>query len=223
MCFGLGSGLIALLLGVAFGNILHGVPIDARREFAGTFWTLLNPYSLLIGILTLLLFTLHGALWLSLKTEGDQQLKMIGNARRLWFVVTAIYVVASVITAVTARGLFSDTAGDVFWWLSLLATVCSMAFIPLLITSRRLLLSFLASSVMIAGMIGLAAASLFPIFVPSTIDPMHSLTAFAHSSSRYTLNVMFWIAVLGMPLAILWKVILYVSFRGKTVLTKESY
>ncbi|MBM4169639.1 MAG: cytochrome d ubiquinol oxidase subunit II [Ignavibacteria bacterium] len=222
-CFGAGSGLIALLLGVAFGNILHGIPIDARGEFAGTFWTLLNPYAVLIGILTVLLFTLHGALWLALKCEGDLQARMILTAHRMWIVVTAVYMIASVITVVTNRGLFTDVDGNMFWWISLLAVIFAMAFIPVLIVKRRLLLSFIASSIMIAGMIGVAAASLFPMLVPSTIDPAQSLTAFAHSSSRYTLMVIFWIALIGMPIAILWKVILYVSFRGKTVLTKDSY
>jgi len=222
-CFGLGSGLIALLLGVAFGNIMRGVPIDGRGEFVGTFWTLLNPYSVLVGILTVLLFALHGALWLSLKSEGEQQTRMMRSAQRLWLAVTVIYVVASVITVITIRSLFTDVGGNLIWWISLCATIFSMAFIPLLIVNRKPFAAFIISSVMIAGMISVAAASLFPALVPSTIDPAYSLMASRHSSSQYSLQVMFWIAVVGVPIALLWKVILYRSFRGKTVLTSDSY
>ena len=82
--FGLGSLLPAVLYGVAVGNILRGVPLDARGEYAGSFFTLLNPYALLIGILSLTLFVMHGAVYLTLKTDGELRARMARTAARSW-------------------------------------------------------------------------------------------------------------------------------------------
>jgi cytochrome d ubiquinol oxidase subunit II len=222
-CFAGGSLVIALLLGVAFGNILHGVPIDERGEFTGTFFTLLNPYALMVGILTVVLFTLHGALWMAVKAEGDHQRRMIGTAQAYWIAFASLYIVSSFISFFAVPHLFTGMTGKALWWVFLILLMGAMVLIPIFLGRKRPFLAFLSSSVMMAGMIGTAAVGFFPVLVPSTLDPAYSLSAFRHSSSAYTLEVMFWIALCGMPLALLYKAIIYRTFRGKTVLTKESY
>ena len=97
-CIFLGSAVPALLLGVAFGNLVRGVPIDAEMNFAGNFFMLLNPYALLAGVSSLAVFTLYGAIFLSLKTSGELQSRAHSMARRLWPAVAVILLVLLVTT-----------------------------------------------------------------------------------------------------------------------------
>ncbi len=226
LSFGVGSLLIALLLGVAFGNILRGIPIDANGWYAGTFFTLLNPYAIVVGLLTVVLFVMHGALYLVLKTEGEQMARMVKAAHFSWVMFTTLYVVAAIFTFFDAPHLFTYAYPEIqkpLWYLFLVLSLGSLALIPVLVGRKRIVHAFVSSSVLVASMIALGAVGLFPRLVPSTINPSYDLTAFAHSSTQYTLTIMLYIALAGMPLAILYKVILYRVFRGKTVLTKDSY
>lgn len=222
-CFGGGSLLIALLLGVAFGNILRGIPIDARGEYVGTFWGLLNPFAIAVGLLTSSLFMLHGALWLLVKTEGDLHARVYKQTQRLWVLLVVLYVLTTFYAFFEAPHLFEGVTKNWLWWICLITALASIALIPLFLSKRKQFFAFLSSSVLIAALIGASAVGLFPNFVPSTLDPAYSLTAFNQSNSRYTLQVMFWIAISGVPLAIVYKIIIYRVFRGKTVLTKDSY
>lgn len=224
--FGIGSLLIALLLGVAFGNILRGIPIDKEGWYTGTFFTLLNPYAIIVGLLTVVLFSMHGSLFLSLKTDGERQQQLRRAAHVLWMGVAVLYVIATIATYFAAGYLWDFQRPEVQKpiWLALLAlTLVAMALIPVFLGKNRLQAAFVTSAVMIAGMLALPAVCLFPRLVPSSIDPAFDLTAFTHSSTQYTLQIMLYIALAGMPFAILYKVILYRVFRGKTVLTKDSY
>lgn len=224
--FGIGSLLIALLLGVAFGNILRGIPIDMDGWYTGTFFTLLNPYAIIVGLLTVATFTMHGALFLSLKTDGERQAQLNRAALVLWVGVVVMYIIATIATYLAAGYLWDFQRPEIqkpIWMALLVLTIAAMAFIPFYLRKKRLQAAFVASALMIAGMIALPAVCLFPRLVPSSIDPAFDLTAFTHSSSQYTLQIMLYIALAGMPLAILYKVILYRAFRGKTVLTKDSY
>ena len=114
-CFDLGSLFAALLLGVAWGNILSGVPIDTNGEFVGTFWTLLNPYAILVGLLTLLLFTLQGMLWLMMKVEGLSAYELPKRAQVLLRIIVVLYFLTSILTMWINPSLFV-----VVWtWLTL--------------------------------------------------------------------------------------------------------
>jgi cytochrome d ubiquinol oxidase subunit II len=224
--FGIGSFLIALLLGVAFGNILRGIPIDKEGWYAGTFFTLLNPYAIIVGLLTVVLFTMHGALFLSLKTDGERQKQLGRAAHVLWMGVALLYLIATIATYFAAGYLWDFQRPEIqrpIWMALLVLTLIAMALIPLFLGKKRLQAAFVTSAVIIAGMLALPAVCLFPRLVPSSIDPAFDLTAFTHSSTQYTLQIMLYIALAGMPFAILYKVILYRVFRGKTVLTKDSY
>jgi cytochrome d ubiquinol oxidase subunit II len=221
--FALGSLLPAFLLGVAYGNILRGVPLERGGIYAGTFLGLLNPYALLIGILTTVLFTMHGAIYLTLKTEGSLRHKLGRWASRLWIATIGLYVAATFGTFFAAPFLFEGVPANPLTWLCVLLLAGSALALPFLLKSLRYFRAFLASSTLIASMIGLTALSLFPRIVPSSIDLQYSLTAYNAAASQTSLTVMLIIALVGMPMVVGYTVFIYRAFKGKVEITPESY
>ena len=221
--FGLGSLIPAILLGVAMGNILRGIPIEADGTAAVSFLSLLNPYALLLGVMSLAMFTMHGAVFLAVKTEGDLQQRMARWASGTWIVFIVLYVAAFAATFFAAPFLFEGASGNPLFWAFLVLLLAACVTVPIAIRSEKFLRSFLASSVSIASVIGLAAVCLFPRVVPSSLDLANSLTVYNASSTPRTLTVMLIIALIGMPLVIAYTAYVYKMFAGKVVITQESY
>jgi cytochrome bd ubiquinol oxidase subunit II len=221
--FGVGSLVPALIFGVAVGNILRGLPFDAQGDVAVTLFGLLNPYALLIGVLGLAMFVVHGATYLTLKTEGPLQARIVDWAPRLWVAYVLLFCIASVATVGAARYLFQGGGPSLFTWLFGALFVAAALGYPFAMKARRVGLAFTASSVAIAAQIGLAAAGLFPRLVPSRPDLAQSLTIYNAASSPRTQTVMLVIALVGMPCVIGYTVWIYRVFRGKTALTATSY
>lgn len=221
--FGIGSLLIALLLSVAFGNILRGIPIDVGGRFTGSFFGLLNPYAILVGLTGVVLFTMHGAVYMTMKTEGKQLERMIKWANSGWIAFVVLYLLTTLATFFFAPFLFDGIMGNPLFWILFILLLVSIFYLPLGLKSNKFFLSFLASSLIIASIIGLSAVSLFPRLVPSITDLSYSLTVYNASSSQYTLNAMLIIALIGMPLVIGYTIFIYKVFKGKVVITKESY
>jgi cytochrome d ubiquinol oxidase subunit II len=221
--FGLGSLLPAVLFGVAFGNILRGLPIDAPGTFQGTFLGLLNPYAILVGVLSLLLFVMHGAIYMTLKSDGELRARSARVASRLWIAVLIAYGVATFVTTFVSPFLFFNILQSPVFWVLFLLLLASVVTIPVWLKGGRYFPAFLSSSAMIASMIGLSAVSLFPRLVPSSINDDYSLTIFRHSSSELTLTVMLVIALIGMPIVIAYTIIVYRVFKGKVTIGPESY
>jgi len=221
--FGIGSLLPAVLFGVAFGNILRGVPVDAAGRWVGSFPGLLNPYAILIGVLSLILFTMHGAIYLSLKTDGALRNRMVRWASGSWMAVVALYFLATMATIFVSPFLFEGMLRNPLFWVLFLLLLASILTIPAFLKAARHFRAFLASSLTIACMIGLSALSLFPRLVPSSVDLAYSLTIYNASSSEVTLSTMLIIALIGMPLVIGYTIFIYRAFKGKVVLTSDSY
>ena len=221
--FGLGSLLPAVLFGVAFGNILRGIPLDANHNFTGSFLSLLNPYAILIGLLTLVLFTMHGALYLALKTEGELNARITRWISPLWITMIILYVLATLGTFFVSPFLFEGMLGNPLFWVLFIVLLGSILWIPVAAKSGKSGLAFLASALTIACMVGLSALGLFPRLVPSLGDLGTSLTIYNASSSETTLMTMLVIALIGMPLVIAYTVFIYRIFKGKVVITGDSY
>jgi cytochrome d ubiquinol oxidase subunit II len=222
IAFGVGSLLPAILLGVAFGNILHGVPIGVNREFIGSFFTLLNPYSLLIGVLSLTMFVMHGAAFMTIKTGDALQARMSTIAIRAWLFFAFLYICATAYTMLQSRFLFEGIASSPLFYCALITLVIGVGAFPAAMRSGKHLLAFAASSLSILSMIGLSGISLFPRLVPSTYSLALSLTAYNASSTPKTLGVMLIVALMGMPLVIVYTAFLYWVFRGKTKLSEHE-
>ncbi len=221
--FGLGSLLPAILFGVAFGNVLHGVPIDAHHMWTGSFLGLLNPYSVLIGVLSLALFTMHGAIYLAMKTEGALRDRVAAWIPKTWMATMGLYALATIGTIFIAPFLFAGVLKNPLFWVVFLLLLAAAMLIPVAAKAQKFGRAFIASSVLIACMIGLSALSLFPRLVPSSTDLSYSLTIYNASSSQTTLSTMLVIALIGVPLVLIYTILIYRVFKGKVVLTGDSY
>jgi len=221
--FGMGSLLPSILFGVAVGNILRGIPIDQNGAFVGSFLGLLNPYSLLIGVLSLVMFTMHGSLYLSIKTDGELQNRMTKWASSLWIGFIIIYLLATIYTFFEAGFLFEGILSAPMFWIMFILLLAAIIYIPIGLKSGSYFKSFIASSITIASMIGIAAVCLFPRLVPSIVDLSYSLNIYNASSTPRTQTVMLIIVLIGMPIVIGYTIYIYRVFKGKTVIGDESY
>jgi cytochrome bd ubiquinol oxidase subunit II len=221
--FGLGSLLPVVLLGVALGNILRGVPIDAMKNFTGNFLTLLNPYSILIGILSLVMMTMHGSIYLTFKTEGELRERNINYARKLWLAFIIFYVISTLTTVFVSPFLFKGVLINPIWWILIIVFLITVIGIPLTLKKNNFKYTFIFSSFLIASVIGFAAVGLYPNLVPSSISPDFNLTIVNASSTQRTLTAMLIIALIGMPFVAVYTIIMYRVFKGKPIITDESY
>jgi cytochrome bd ubiquinol oxidase subunit II len=202
-----GSTLPALLLGVALANVVHGVPIDRHGEFTGTLLTLLNPYGLLGGLVTLSLFAFHGALFIALKTEGDIRHRARAFAAKAGLVATVLGAVFLLWTQLSG--------GHPLTWVPLV--VAALALVGALAANARGRegWAFLATCTAIAGAVATMFGSLYPDVLPSTTNVAYSLTTTNASSSHYTLTIMTWVAVVFTPLVLLYQGWTYWVFRSR--------
>jgi cytochrome d ubiquinol oxidase subunit II len=227
MSFALGSTIPAILYGVALGNIMRGLPIqivDGKITDSITFFGLLNPYSILVGVLSLVLFTMHGAIYLTMKATGKHQDKMVSIAGKMWVAFIILYFIATMATFFTAPYLFEGVMRKLIFWTLFILLFVGIFYIPIGLKAKRFGRTFIASSVLIASMVGLVAVSLFPRLVPSSIDLINgSLTIYNASSSQTTLLTMLIIALLGMPIVIAYTIYIYRVFKGQVIITKDSY
>jgi cytochrome d ubiquinol oxidase subunit II len=221
--FGLGSLIPSILLGVTIGNILRGIPIEADGTANVSFVSLLNPYALLIGVLSLAMFTMQGAAFLTVKTEGDLRRRMARWTSGAWLVFVVLYLVAFAATFFAAPFLFEGALANPLFWVFLVLLLVSAVAVPIFVRFGKFLRSFLVSSVSIASVMGLAAVCLFPRVVPSRLDLANSLTVYNASSTPRTLTVMLVIALVGLPLVIAYSAYIYKVFAGKVVITQEGY
>ncbi|WP_018255856.1 cytochrome d ubiquinol oxidase subunit II [Salinispora mooreana] len=202
-----GSLLPAILWGVAFANILRGVPLTADHEYAGGFFNLLNPYALLGGATTAALFLTHGAVFIALKTVGDIRDRAAALAVRVG-VATAVLAVAFLTWSLTIR---ANTAAIA------LAVAAAVALLGGLAAAyaRREGWAFIGT----AAAIGLAVATLFtalfPNVLPSTLDAAGTLTATNAASTPYTLKIMTWVAVIFTPIVLAYQGWTYWVFRKR--------
>jgi cytochrome d ubiquinol oxidase subunit II len=202
-----GSFLPALLWGVAFANIVQGVPIDADKQFTGNLLTLLNPFGLLGGLTTLLLFLTHGLMFLRLKTEGVIR----ERAAALVLPVGLVTAVVAVVFLAWAQAIRGDAASSV------IAALAALAFVGALVASRlnREGWGFIGS----AATIGLAVVSLFwalfPDVMPSSTDAAYSLTTTNAASTEYTLTIMTVVAIIFVPIVLLYQGWTYWVFRKR--------
>ncbi len=203
----LGSLLPALLWGVAFANIVHGVPIDAHHQFTGNLFTLLNPYGLLGGLTLLTLFLTHGALFLALKTTGDLRTRANALAGRLGLVAAVVAVVFLAWTQ-AIRGTEVTLV---------LAVLAAVALVGALLANRtgREGWAFAGTALTIVLAVASLFVGLFPNVMPSTTDAAYSLTTTNAASTSYTLTIMTWVAVIFTPIVLIYQGWTYWVFRRR--------
>ena len=240
-----GGAVPPLLFGVAFGNLLQGVPFgfdgDMMSTYTGSFWQLLNPFALLCGVVSTAMITFHGAVYLVHRTEGEIQRRskraafIFGALLLLCFSIAGLwlasgidgYVITSAVNASAPSSPIDKTVvREAGAWLANYHKAPATIALPLLayagvltsgllLAGRRTALAFVASAVAITGVIGTAGASMFPFLMPSSTMPNASLTVWDSVSSHLTLSIMFWVTLIFMPLIIFYTSWAYKVMAGK--------
>ncbi|MGQ4600221.1 cytochrome d ubiquinol oxidase subunit II [Nocardia sp. R6R-6] len=204
---GIGSWIPALAWGWVFANVVHGVPLDAKKQFAGSVADLFGPYALLGALATGLLFALHGAMFLVLKTGGEVR----EDARRV-----ARLLLAPAVAVVGGFGLWTQLSyGNGWTWIPLALAVLGLALTAAADFVHRDGWAFTGSTVTVAAATALLFGSLFPNVLPSTIDAAFDLTIHNASSTPYTLRVMTWATVLITPVVLVYQGWTYWVFRKR--------
>lgn len=221
--FSVSSILIAFLMGVALGNIITGIPLDADKEFAGSFWSLINPYTILVGITTVALFMMHGSIYVVMKTEGELQKKIRGwvNNTIIFFVIC--YVTTTMYTLIYYPHMVEHFKSTPILFLVAVLNMLAIANIPREIYHGREFRAFLSSCASIVALLALFAIGLFPNIVLSNPNPEYSLNIYNAASSQKTLNIMLIVAIIGIPFVLAYTISIYWIFRGKVKLDAMSY
>ncbi|MBP1160594.1 cytochrome d ubiquinol oxidase subunit II [Rhodococcus sp. PvR099] len=208
----IGSWVPAVLWGVAFANIVRGVAIDENKKVVSGFFDLLNPYALLGGATTAIVFALHGAVFLALKTSGDVREDAVKLAARL-----------SIPTVVVAGAFVLWTQlsfGKGWTWILVAVAAAALVGVVALTAAAREGWAFVLTTVAVVATVALLFGSLYPNLMPSTIDEAYNLTIYNASSSPYTLKVMTWAAVFMTPVVIGYQAWTYWVFRQR-ISTKQ--
>jgi cytochrome d ubiquinol oxidase subunit II len=214
-CLILGSFLPALLLGVAFANIFRGLPIGEGGLYQGGLLTLINPYGLAGGVLFLLLFLVHGALWLAVKSDGVLHDRAAALAAKLWpvlMVVAALFLFASS----RATTLFNNYAKTPVLFLIPVLAVAALVMVYVFMRQGAWWRAWFASCATIVAVTLFGVVGLYPNLLPSSIDAAHSLTIFNSASSPMTLKIMLTVALTFVPIVIAYQVWVHFLFKGKT-------
>jgi cytochrome d ubiquinol oxidase subunit II len=222
-CFFASSLLASLLFGVAVGNVIKGIPLDARGVFTGRFTDLLGPYPILVGLFTVSLFAMHGAIYLYLKTEGAVQALLGKWMWHTWGVFLVLYNLVTMVTLVQVPHATRNF--ERFPWAALVVVVnvLAVANVPRALFNGRYGQAFASSSVTIAAGVFLLGMASFPNLVTASNDPALSLTLYNAASSEKTLGIGLLIAGVGMPFVLAYTGVVYWTFRGKVRLGEGSY
>jgi cytochrome d ubiquinol oxidase subunit II len=218
-CIFAGSLIASLLLGVAFANLARGVPINAQGQYAGGFFNLLNPYALLGGLATVVVFTLHGAIFLSMKTTEALLEKARGTARRLWVPTLLVLVL---FTASTYYYTDILSALGVNPGVVPVLSAVAMVSVGLFLRRNRYGWAFGMSCLAIASAIVTLFMILFPRVMISSLNPAWSLTIYNAASSAKTLNVMTIVALIFVPIVLVYQGWSYWVFRKRVTADPET-
>ncbi|GAB4519898.1 cytochrome d ubiquinol oxidase subunit II [Flagellimonas sp.] len=216
--------LIAFLLGVVLGNILQGFEIGENFSYqGGIFFSFLNPYAIMVGLTTLSIFMTQGAIFLLLKTEGrlHARLTFLLKKGMIFFILSFVF--TSFYTLIYLPGVTDNfKANPVFFILPILAFL-AVANVPRLVSKKKYAPALIFSSLTMAFLLMLVAFQLYPVLLPSTIDPAHSITIYNAASSQKSLGIMLTIVLIGAPLLAGYFLFLYKTFHGKVKLDDTSY
>jgi cytochrome bd ubiquinol oxidase subunit II len=218
-CIFAGSLVPALLLGVAFSNLVRGVPIAANMEYTGGFFNLLNPYALLGGVTAVAVFMLHGAIFLSMKTTDGMLERAQKTARQLWIPAVILLLAFFV-------GTYFAT--DMLAHLGIFPVIISAAALAACLAAGYFLSknqngwSFLMTCLTIAASVITLFVILYPRVMISSLNPLWSLTIYNASSSAYTLRVMTVVAIIFVPIVLLYQAWSYWVFRKRIQAKPET-
>ena len=230
--FAFSNILLAVLFGVALGDLARGAPIDTNGDFSMAFFTdfgvrgnvgLLDWYTVLMGVVSLLMLTAHGATYLTLKTEGPVHDRCAAISRRLWSIVPALFVVISAATWYVRPALAGEMAGNWIAWLTNLFVLAGAIAVFTGLRGHFEMRTFIGSGMVIFGLLATGAATIFPVILYSTLAPENSLTAYNTAASLSSLELaLFWWPVAFVLTCIYWWFITRL-FPGKVKASEDDH
>lgn len=215
---------ISFLLGVVIGNVLQGFELGENHKYlGGTFFNFLNPYAVMTGLTTLSLFMLQGAIFLLLKTEGRlfARLTFLLKKGMVFFIIT--FSLTSLYTLIYIPGVTDKFRENPTFFILPVLSFLSVANIPRLVSKKKYAHAIVFSSLTMAFLLMLVAFQLYPVLLPSKIDPSFSVTIYNAASSEKSLGIMLTIVLMGSPLLASYFLFLYKIFNGKVLLDDTSY
>jgi cytochrome bd ubiquinol oxidase subunit II len=222
--FSFASFLIAFVLGIALGNLVRGIPLDAEGEFSGTIASLLHPYALLMGVFVVALFFMHGAIFILMKTEGELHDKMRKwvNPSIIFYII--VYAIMTMLTLIYMPHMTEAIKDRPYIFLVALVNMLAIANIPREISKGRDGRAFISSCFNTICLMALYGIGTYPNAVRAINDPENlSLTIYNSASSQLTLEILMLIALIGVPLVISYTIAIYYIFHGKVKLESTSY
>jgi cytochrome d ubiquinol oxidase subunit II len=222
--FATANVLLAVLVGVALGNLIRGVPLEADGTFSLPFFTgfgvrgrvgILDWYTLTCGLLSLTLFAAHGASFLAWKTLGAVHDRSVRLARLLWPLALLVLLAAAAETAVVRPAMLAAVLHRPLGWLGVLGVAGGGAGALLGQGPRREFAAFAGSCTLIAGLMVAAAAGVYPVLLHSTLVPDYSVTAAADATDRHGLILLFLWSPFALVLALTYFIFIYRNYRGK--------
>ena len=222
--YSVASIALAFFLGVVLGNVLLGIPLDENFNYAGgSFFEFLNPYAILVGLTTLALFMMHGAIYLLLKTEGKlyEKLNRLLKNGLIFFIVS--FIVTSFYTLLYIPHLSDTFRNNPSLFAVPVLVFLSIANLPRLASKKQFGWAFFFSSLTISLLLVLVAIELYPILLFSPVNPENSITVYNAASSTNSLKNMMIIVAIGTPLVLSYTFFVYKTFAGKVELDETSY
>ncbi|TFG93248.1 MAG: cytochrome d ubiquinol oxidase subunit II, partial [Syntrophobacterales bacterium] len=213
-CLALGSFLTAFLVGVVFANSFRGIPIDGEGIYHGTLLTLLSPYALVGGLLFSLLFLLHGALWLAVKTDGPLQMRSVRSASRIWPVLM-VTAAAFLILCAFQTELYTIYLKRPVLLIIPLVAVAALFMTRVWIERAECFKAWGSSCASIFSIVLFGVVGLYPLLLPSSLERAFSLTVHYSASSPMTLKIMLGVVLVFIPIIILYQGWVYRFFGGK--------
>lgn len=222
-CYSISSGMLGLLLGVVLGNVLIGINMNEQYVFTGNWLEFLNPYALSVGLTTLALFMVHGAIYLTMKTEGKLFEHIARLLRRsiLFFVLT--FILVTVISVVYFPHLTDRFLSNPILFVVPVLAFLSIANVPRLASKGKYLRSFIFSALSVSFLLIIVAIELYPVIILSRGNMENSMSIYNAASSDKALGIMLTIVAIGFPLVLAYTVFVYRTFWGKVKLDEMSY
>lgn len=214
VCQFLGNLLPALLLGVAFANLFMGIPVDGDGVYHGNILKLLNPYGLAGGIFFVLIFCMHGAIWLALKATNEMHIRAVIAAHVIWPLVLAVSLVFLAMTAFYTN-LYANYAAHPSLLIFPISAVLLLLTVRVMLAGDNLLGAWLCSAGFIFMLTYFGVLGMYPGLIISSIDPAYTVTAFNGASSPLTLKIMLGVTLACVPIVIAYQAWVYYIFAHK--------
>lgn len=218
-----GSFLATLLFGVAIGNVMRGIELDQNGNFVSGLLSHLNPFSLIVGLLAVSVFALHGTLYLFFKVENGFQARLEKSFKLCFTAFLILYLATTIFALLAYSHIIINFLKYPVLWIVPVLHILAIISMPRALNEKKYLKAFFASALNITALVALIGIGLFPYLIISPEASQYSLNIYNAASSLKTLRIGLLIVILGMPCVLAYTAVIYWAFRGKVKLDAASY